>query len=156
MADSGQRMDVASVLERLCHRYPAVLVETVSAIEPGRRLSAVKNVSVNEEFFQGHFPLARIMPGVLIVEAMAQAGGILIYHSVPEPQSKFMLFSKIDDMKFRRPVVPGDQLHLEAELTKVKGRFHQLHGRAFADGELAVEGLMWASLMDREELNGVR
>ncbi len=152
----GSVLNIEDILKFLPHRFPFLLVDRVLALESGKSIRALKNVTYNEEFFQGHFPLARIMPGVLIVEAMAQAGGILIYHSVPEPQSKFMLFSKIDDMKFRRPVVPGDQLHLEAELTKVKGRFHQLHGRAFADGELAVEGLMWASLMDREELNGVR
>ena len=96
------------------------------------------------------------MPGVLIVEAMAQAGGLLIYHSIPDADKKFMLFSKIDDMKFRRPVVPGDQLRLAAELRKIRGRFHQIHGRAYVGEELAVEGEMWASLVERGDLNGAQ
>jgi 3-hydroxyacyl-[acyl-carrier-protein] dehydratase len=148
---SGPVLNIEDILKFLPHRFPFLLVDRVLAMEPGKSIRALKNVTYNEEFFQGHFPLVRIMPGVLIVEAMAQAGGILIFHSVPEPQSKFMLFSKIEEMKFRRPVVPGDQLFLEADLTKIKGRFHRLHGRAFVDGELAVEGIMWASLMERED-----
>jgi 3-hydroxyacyl-[acyl-carrier-protein] dehydratase len=152
----GPVLNIEDILRFLPHRFPFLLVDRVLALETGKSIRALKNVTYNEEFFQGHFPLIRIMPGVLIVEAMAQAGGILIYHSVPDPQAKFMLFSKIDDMKFRRPVVPGDQLRLEADLTKVKGRFYQLRGRAFVDDELAAEGIMWASLMSREDFHAVR
>jgi 3-hydroxyacyl-[acyl-carrier-protein] dehydratase/UDP-3-O-[3-hydroxymyristoyl] N-acetylglucosamine deacetylase/3-hydroxyacyl-[acyl-carrier-protein] dehydratase len=151
---SGPVLNIEDILKFLPHRYPFLLVDRVLALENGKFIRALKNVSYNEEFFQGHFPVVRIMPGVLIVEAMAQAGGILIYHSVPDPQSRLMLFSKIDKMKFRRPVVPGDQLRLEAELTKIKGRFYQLHGRAYVGEELAVEGVMWASLMEKGDLNG--
>jgi 3-hydroxyacyl-[acyl-carrier-protein] dehydratase len=149
-------LNIEDILKFLPHRYPFLLVDRVLALDNGKSIRALKNVTYNEEFFQGHFPLARIMPGVLIVEAMAQAGGILIYHSVPNPQTKFMLFSKIESMKFRRPVVPGDQLWLEAELAKIRGRFHLIHGRAFVDGELAAEGDLWASLMEKEELNGAK
>ncbi len=147
-------LNVEDILRFLPHRYPFLLVDRVLDMEPGRSILALKNVTVNEEFFQGHFPLVRLMPGVLIVEAMAQAGGILVYHSIPSPESKFMLLSKIADMKFRRPVVPGDQLHLDARLLKVRGRFYQILGRASVGEELAVEGEMWASLIEREEFRG--
>ena len=151
---SGPVLNIEDILKFLPHRYPFLLVDRVLALEAGKSIRALKNVSYNEEFFQGHFPVVRIMPGVLIVEAMAQAGGILIYHSVPAPQDKLMLFSKIEEMRFRRPVVPGDQLRLEAELTKVKGRFYRIHGRAFVGEDLAVEGVMWASLLVREDVHG--
>lgn len=147
-------IDIEAILSFLPHRYPFLLVDRVLTLERNRSISALKNVTYNEGFFQGHFPEIRIMPGVLIVEALAQAGGILIYHSVPEPEKKFVLFSKIDNMKFRRPVVPGDQLRLECVLSKSKGRFFQLHGKAFVEGEVAAEGDMLASLLNREDLYG--
>ncbi len=152
---SGPVLNIEDILRFLPHRYPFLLVDRVLAMEEGKSIRALKNVTFNEEFFQGHFPVVRIMPGVLIVEAMAQTGGILIYHSVPAPQDKLMLFSKIEEMRFRRPVVPGDQLRLEAELTKVKGRFYRIHGRAFVEDDLAVEGVMWASLMVKGGADGI-
>ena len=145
--------DIEAILKFLPHRYPFLLVDRVLSLEKAKSIVAIKNVTFNEEFFQGHFPDIRIMPGVLIVEAMAQAGGILLFNSIPDPQTKFVLFSKIDNMKFRRPVVPGDQLRLECEFRKFKSRFFQLHGKALVDGEIAVEGDMLASLLDRGELN---
>ncbi len=151
---TGPVLDIEAILRSLPHRYPFLLVDRVLEMEPGKSILALKNVTFNEEFFQGHFPLVRIMPGVLIVEAMAQAGGLLIYNSVPAPDTKFILFSKIDDMKFRRPVVPGDQLRLTAELRKIRGRFYQIHGRACVGEELAAEGEMWASLHDRGDFYG--
>jgi len=92
------------------------LVDKVLDLEKGKSIVAIKNVTYNESFFQGHFPEYKVMPGVLVVEAMAQAGGILLFHSVPDPQGKLVFFSKIDNMKFRKPVVPGDQLRLDVEL----------------------------------------
>ena len=145
--------DIEDILKFLPHRYPFLLVDRVTALEKGKTIRAFKNVSYNEEFFQGHFPEVRIMPGVLIVECMAQAGSILLFNSIEAPETKFVLFSKIDNMKFRRPVVPGDRLDLECEVLKTKGRFVQIHGRALVDGEVAVEGQMLASLLDREDLN---
>lgn len=145
-------LNIEDILRFLPHRYPFLLVDRVLSIEPSRSIAALKNVTYNEEFFQGHFPDFPIMPGVLLVEAMAQAGGILLFHSIPEPQKKFVLFSKIENMKFRRPVVPGDQIRLECELVKFKGRFFWLRGTAGVDGEIAVEGEMMASLLDREDL----
>jgi len=151
---NGIVLNIEDILKFLPHRYPFLLVDRVLEMETGKSILALKNVTYNEEFFQGHFPIVRIMPGVLIVEAMAQAGGILIYNSIPAADTKFMLFSKIDDMKFRRPVVPGDQLRLAIELIKIRGRFHQIHGRAYVGEDLAVEGDMWASLLDRGDFHG--
>jgi 3-hydroxyacyl-[acyl-carrier-protein] dehydratase/UDP-3-O-[3-hydroxymyristoyl] N-acetylglucosamine deacetylase/3-hydroxyacyl-[acyl-carrier-protein] dehydratase len=94
-----------------------------------------------------------IMPGVLIIEAIAQAGGVLLYHSIPDPQHTFVVLSKIDNAKFRRPVVPGDQLEIEAEILKLKGKYCLLKGRATVEGEVAAEGEMVASLLDLEEMN---
>jgi 3-hydroxyacyl-[acyl-carrier-protein] dehydratase/UDP-3-O-[3-hydroxymyristoyl] N-acetylglucosamine deacetylase/3-hydroxyacyl-[acyl-carrier-protein] dehydratase len=128
-------------------------VDRVLSLEKAKSIVALKNVTYNEEFFQGHFPEVRIMPGVLIVEALAQAGGILLFHSISNPEKKLVLLSKIDEMKFRKPVVPGDQLRLECEFLKIKSRFFQLHGKALVDGEVVVEGEMLASLLDKEELN---
>jgi beta-hydroxyacyl-ACP dehydratase FabZ len=145
-------LNIEDILRFLPHRYPFLLVDRVLSMEPSRSIVALKNVTYNEEFFQGHFPDIRIMPGVLLVEAIAQAGGILLFHSIPEPEKKFVLFSKIENMKFRRPVVPGDQIRLECELVKFKGRFFWLRGTAVVDGETAVEGEMMASLLKREDL----
>jgi len=145
--------DIEAILKFLPHRYPFLLVDRVLSLEKAKSIVAIKNVTYNEQFFQGHFPDVRIMPGVLIVEAMAQAGGILLFNSIPDPEKKFVMLSKIDDMKFRRPVVPGDQLRLECEFIKFKSRFFRLHGKALVDGEVAVEGDMLASLMDRGEMN---
>jgi len=132
----------------LPHRYPFLLVDRVLEMEPGRSIVGLKNVTINEAFFQGHFPQIKIMPGVLIVEAIAQAGGILLYHSIPNPQTKIVLLSKLENVKFRRPVVPGDQLELRAEILKLKNRICHLSGRALVGGETAVEGEMMASLLD--------
>jgi 3-hydroxyacyl-[acyl-carrier-protein] dehydratase len=135
------------------HRFPFLLVDRVKELHPGRSIVALKNVSANEPFFQGHFPGKMIMPGVLIVEAIAQAGGILLYHSIPDPQHTFVVLSKIDNAKFRRPVVPGDQMMIEAEILKLKGKYCLLKGRATVEGEVAAEGEMVASLLDLEEMN---
>jgi 3-hydroxyacyl-[acyl-carrier-protein] dehydratase len=145
-------LGIEEILRFLPHRYPFLLVDRVLSLEPTKSIAALKNVTYNEEFFQGHFPEVRIMPGVLLVEAIAQAGGILLFHSIPEPEKKFVLFSKIEQVKFRRPVVPGDQIRLECDLLRFKGRFFWLRGAASVDGETAVEGELMASLLNREEL----
>ncbi|TRZ89029.1 3-hydroxyacyl-[acyl-carrier-protein] dehydratase FabZ [bacterium] len=135
------------------HRFPFLFVDRVKELHPGRSIVALKNVSCNEPFFQGHFPGKMIMPGVLIIEAIAQAGGILLYHSIPDPQHTFVVLSKIDNAKFRRPVVPGDQLNIEAEILKLKGKYCLLKGRATVEGEVAAEGEMVAGILDIEEMN---
>ena len=134
-------------------RFPFLLVDRVKELHPGRSIVALKNVSCNEPFFQGHFPGKMIMPGVLIVEAIAQAGGVLLYHSIPDPQHTFVVLSKIDNAKFRRPVVPGDQLKIEAEILKLKRKYCLLKGRATVEGEVAAEGEIVASLLGLEEMN---
>ncbi|MBM3293818.1 MAG: 3-hydroxyacyl-ACP dehydratase FabZ [Candidatus Aminicenantes bacterium] len=143
--------DIEDILRFLPHRYPFLLVDRVLSLEKGKTIAAIKNVTYNEEFFQGHFPEIRIMPGVLIIESLAQAGGILLYHSIAEPERKLVLFSKIEEAKFRRPVVPGDQLRLEVVVLKIKSRFAHFHGKATVEGEVAVEGSMLASLLERGE-----
>ena len=145
---------IGEIQKFLPHRYPFLLVDRVLEMERGKSIVAIKNVTVNEAFFQGHFPGIKIMPGVLIVEAIAQAGGILLYHSIPEPEKKLVVLGKIDQTKFRRPVVPGDQLRLEARIIKLKTRFCHIMGKALVDGEVAVEGDIIASLLNLEDMNG--
>jgi len=144
---------IEQIQKFLPHRFPFLLVDRVKEVHPGKSIIAIKNVSSNEFFFQGHFPGKMIMPGVLIVEAIAQAGGILLYNSIPEPQHTFVVLSKIDKAKFRKLVVPGDQLKLEAEILKLKSKYGHLKGRATVDGEVAAEGEMVATFMDLEALN---
>ncbi len=146
-------LDIEKILKILPHRYPFLLVDRVLEMEKGKSLVAVKNVTYNEEFFQGHFPELRVMPGVLILEAIAQAGGILIYNSIPDPEKKIFFLSKVDRAKFRRPVVPGDQLRLEIEMLRLKNRFCHYKGTALVNGEPAAECEVVASLIDVEKLN---
>ena len=143
---------IEGILNFLPHRYPFLLVDRVLSMEPGKTITALKNVTYNEPFFQGHFPELRVMPGVLILEALAQAGGILVYHTVPQPETKLVLLSKIDNARFRKPVVPGDQLELEAHLIKFKGKFLQLHVEARVDGQPIVEADLMAFLLEKGEI----
>ena len=137
----------------LPHRYPFLLVDRVLDLKQGKSIVAIKNVTVNEPFFQGHFPDFRVMPGVLVVEAMAQAGGVLLYNSVPDPKKKLVFLSKIDNLKFRKPVVPGDQIRLEVEIVKLKSRVCHIKAKAIVDQEVVTEGDIMASLVDLEGLN---
>jgi 3-hydroxyacyl-[acyl-carrier-protein] dehydratase/UDP-3-O-[3-hydroxymyristoyl] N-acetylglucosamine deacetylase/3-hydroxyacyl-[acyl-carrier-protein] dehydratase len=137
----------------LPHRYPFLLVDRVLELEKGKSIVAIKNVTINEPFFQGHFPVLRVMPGVLVVEAMAQAGGILLYNSIPNPDEKLVFLSKIDNLKFRKPVVPGDQMRLEVEIIKLKSRVGHIKARAIVDQEVVTEGDIWASMANLEGLN---
>jgi len=146
-------LNIEQILGMLPHRYPFLLIDRVLELDEGKSLVALKNVTYNEPFFQGHFPALKVMPGVLVIEALAQAGGILVYKSIPEPDKKIMLLSKIDKAKFRKPVVPGDQLKLEVEMIRLKSRFCHVRGRALVDGEVVVEGEVMASLMNLEDLN---
>jgi 3-hydroxyacyl-[acyl-carrier-protein] dehydratase/UDP-3-O-[3-hydroxymyristoyl] N-acetylglucosamine deacetylase/3-hydroxyacyl-[acyl-carrier-protein] dehydratase len=146
-------INIEQIQKFIPHRFPFLFVDRVKELHPGRSIVAIKNVSCNEPFFQGHFPGKMIMPGVLIVEAIAQAGGVLLYHSIPDPQHTFVVLSKIENAKFRRPVVPGDQLNIEAEILKLKGKYCLLKGRATVEGEVAAEGEMIASLLALEEMN---
>jgi 3-hydroxyacyl-[acyl-carrier-protein] dehydratase/UDP-3-O-[3-hydroxymyristoyl] N-acetylglucosamine deacetylase/3-hydroxyacyl-[acyl-carrier-protein] dehydratase len=146
-------LKVEEILNLLPHRYPFLLVDRVIALDPGKSIAAIKNVTANESFFEGHFPEVKIMPGVLIVEAVAQAGGILLYHSLPDAAKKLVVLSKLQNVKFRKIVVPGDQMRLEAEIIKVRPRFAKIRGRAIVDKEIVVEGEIAAAIIDLEEAN---
>ena len=136
------------ILNLLPHRYPFALVDRVVEQVPGKRAVAIKNVSINEPQFQGHFPGRPLMPGVLIVEAMAQVGGLIVMQMPDLPQGLFV-FAGIDGVRFRRPVVPGDQLHISCELVSIRRqRFSKVRGRATVDGELVCEGELMFSLLD--------
>jgi UDP-3-O-[3-hydroxymyristoyl] N-acetylglucosamine deacetylase/3-hydroxyacyl-[acyl-carrier-protein] dehydratase len=145
----GTVLDISRILEVLPHRYPFLLVDRIIELEPERRVVGIKNVTINEPFFQGHFPGHPIMPGVLIVEAMAQAGGVLVMDKVENPGHKVVYFMSLDNVKFRRPVVPGDQLRLEVELVQNRGRTLRMKGEAFVEGQLVAEAEMMARVVDR-------
>jgi UDP-3-O-[3-hydroxymyristoyl] N-acetylglucosamine deacetylase/3-hydroxyacyl-[acyl-carrier-protein] dehydratase len=142
-------LDISRILAVLPHRYPFLLVDRIIDLEAGHRVVGIKNVTINEPFFQGHFPGHPIMPGVLIVEAMAQAGGVLVMDKVDAPSDKLVYFMSLDHVKFRRPVVPGDQLRLEVELLQNRGRTLRMKGEAFVEGQLVAEAEMMARVVDR-------
>jgi 3-hydroxyacyl-[acyl-carrier-protein] dehydratase/UDP-3-O-[3-hydroxymyristoyl] N-acetylglucosamine deacetylase/3-hydroxyacyl-[acyl-carrier-protein] dehydratase len=146
-------LDIEKILKILPHRYPFLLIDRVLKMEKGKSIVAIKNVTYNEHFFQGHFPQQKVMPGVLIIEALAQAGAILIFHSIPEPEKVLIFMSKVSDGKFRKPVFPGDQLRLEGEILKLRSKFCQMRGKVYVGEELVAEGEVMASLMNLEELN---
>ncbi len=143
------RMDVQSIMQVLPHRYPFLLVDRVVEIEPGTRIVGIKNVTINEPFFQGHFPGHPIMPGVLIVEAMAQVGGMLLMDNFEDHESKVVYFMAIDGVRFRRPVLPGDQLRFELAMLQFRGATCRMRGEAFVDGQLVCEAEMMAKVVDR-------
>jgi len=141
-------LDVRAIMALIPHRYPFLLVDRVVEMEEGRRIVALKNVTYNEPFFQGHFPGNPIMPGVLVVEAMAQAGAVLLLHSRPESQGKTVYFAGIDKAKFRRPVVPGDQVRLVVEVLKLRSRTCLMRGEAHVGERLVAEAEIFSSLGD--------
>ena len=148
---SGEIFDIQAIEKILPHRYPLLLVDRVLDITPGKNITAIKNVTRNEPFFNGHFPNQPVMPGVLIVEAMAQAGGILMLYELENPSEKLIYFTGIDKVKFRRPVTPGDQLRLEIELTKVFKTTCKMKGKAYVDDKVVATAEMTAVIMDAEK-----
>ena len=140
-------MNIRQIMERLPHRYPFLLIDRVLQFEPEKSIQALKNVTINEPFFQGHFPAVPIMPGVLIVEAMAQAGGVLATGSLPdELHGALVYFMGIDNVRFRKPVTPGDQLILEVEILKRRTRTFKMGALAKVDGHIAAEANLMATL----------
>jgi UDP-3-O-[3-hydroxymyristoyl] N-acetylglucosamine deacetylase/3-hydroxyacyl-[acyl-carrier-protein] dehydratase len=142
-------LDIARIMEFLPHRYPMLLVDRIVHMEAGQRIVGIKNVTINEPFFQGHFPGHPIMPGVLIVEAMAQAGGLLLMDQVPDADDKVVYFMTIDNVKFRRPVTPGDTLVFDLEVVQQRGGVCKMRGRALVEGKVATEAEFMASIVDR-------
>lgn len=143
-------MDIREILEILPHKYPFLLVDRILELEPGKRAVGIKNVTINEPFFQGHFPGFPIMPGVLIIEAMAQVGGVLAFKSV-KGKDKLVYFLGIDRAKFRKPVLPGDQIRFEVEVLQHRLNVWKLHGKAFVEGKLVCEAELMAMITDNKE-----
>jgi UDP-3-O-[3-hydroxymyristoyl] N-acetylglucosamine deacetylase / 3-hydroxyacyl-[acyl-carrier-protein] dehydratase len=142
-------LGIEEILKVLPHRYPFLLVDRVLELEPKKRIVGLKNVTINEPFFQGHFPGHPIMPGVLIIEAMAQVGGVLLMGEFSDVESKVVYFMSLDNVKFRRPVKPGDQIRFEIDLTQIRGMVCKMHGVAKVDGEVVCEADMAAMVRDR-------
>lgn len=133
----------------LPHRYPFLLVDRIEEVGDGK-IVGIKNVSINEEFFQGHYPGHPIMPGVLIIESMAQVGGFLMMKDLENPENKLPFFAGIDKARFRRPVVPGDQLRIVGEMLKSRGNIAKISAKAYVDDELAAEAELMFAIQDRE------
>ncbi|MDX2031400.1 MAG: 3-hydroxyacyl-ACP dehydratase FabZ [Blastocatellia bacterium] len=144
-------MDINEIQAIIPHRYPMLLIDRIVELEPLKRIVAIKNITINEGVFQGHFPGAPVFPGVLIIEAMAQAGAVLLFREVPDRDSKLLYFTGIDEAKFRRPVVPGDQLRLEITVLRFKLGFAKLKAEAFVDGQLVAEAVVSSALADRKK-----
>jgi len=145
------RMDIGRIMDVLPHRYPFLLVDRIIEIEGQKRIVGIKNVTINEQFFQGHFPGHPIMPGVLIIEAMAQVGGMLLMHHFEgqNVEDKVVYFMSLDNVKFRRPVVPGDQLRFELEMLQFRGKTCRMKGVGYVDGQVVAEAEMMAMVTDK-------
>jgi 3-hydroxyacyl-[acyl-carrier-protein] dehydratase len=142
--------DIQEILDILPHRYPFLLIDRVVEFDPKVRLVAIKNVTINEPFFQGHFPGAPIMPGVLVIEAMAQAGAVLMMSEFEDRNAKLAVFTGIEKAKFRRQVTPGDQLRLEVTVLAFKTRVGRMEAKAFIDGKLACEAILTCQIVPRQ------
>ena len=144
-------IEIDEIMKILPHAYPFLLVDRIVEVELGKRIVGIKNVTYNEPFFPGHFPGRPIMPGVLIVEAMAQTAGILVFNSLPQEQIKTpVYFLGIDNVRFRKPVIPGDQLRLELEITKHRQSVWGFKGKALVDGNVVAEAELLAMLGDEK------
>lgn len=143
-------MDISAIRAILPHRYPFLLVDRISELEAGRRIVGIKNVTANEPFFQGHFPDRPIMPGVLIIEAMAQVGGVLAFKSVPPTGRPVVYLTGVDKARFRKPVVPGDQLRFEVEVLNQRPPFWKMQGRAYVETDLVCEAELTAMVTEEK------
>jgi 3-hydroxyacyl-[acyl-carrier-protein] dehydratase len=149
MPSENQTLTIGQIMEYLPHRYPFLLIDRVVEFERGRRIVAIKNVTINEPFFVGHFPELPIMPGVLVIEAMAQAGCILLLSEVADRDKKLVVFTGIEGAKFRRQITPGDQLRLEVDVLSFRPRQGRMEGKAYIDGKLACEATLTCAVVPR-------
>jgi beta-hydroxyacyl-ACP dehydratase FabZ len=145
-------LDIDGIQKILPHRYPFLLVDRIEEMESHKRILGIKNVTINEPFFPGHFPSKPVMPGVLIIEALAQTGGVLLLSDVPDRDKKIIYLVAVDNVRFRRPVVPGDQLKLELTVTAIRDTFCRMDGKATVDGQLAAEASMMCKMVDLADL----
>lgn len=149
IANGAPIVDINKIMQHLPHRYPMLLVDRVIEFEAGKRIVGIKNVTINEPFFQGHYPGHPIMPGVLIIEAMAQVGGLLIMDTIENIEDKVVYFMSMDGVKWRRPVTPGDQIRFEVEMLQVRRQVCRMRGIGYVDGQIAAEASFMAAIMDR-------
>ncbi|ADO45027.1 beta-hydroxyacyl-(acyl-carrier-protein) dehydratase FabZ [Hydrogenobacter thermophilus TK-6] len=146
-------MDIREIMEVLPHRYPILLVDKILEIQIGKRIVGLKNVSINEPYFQGHFPGFPLMPGVYILEAMAQVGGILMIKSLGLEIGKYaIVFAGIDEARFKKPIYPGDQLIMELEVVSLKRTLSKMKGKATVDGQVVAEAVLYAAARELKEL----
>jgi len=149
MEQNFSSLRIHEILKLMPHRYPFLLVDRVIESDGKTRMVAIKNVTINEPFFQGHFPEYPVMPGVLVVEALAQVGVLLLFSAVENGDSKLVYFSGIDNCRFRHPVVPGDQLRLEIDVIRARDRYFKMNGNALVDGVLVAEAELSCALVER-------
>jgi len=147
--EKGFVYSIMDIMSFLPHRYPFLLVDRILEIEGDKRIVGLKNVTINEPFFQGHFPGAPVMPGVLIIESMAQVAGVMIYRDMPDKERKLIYFTSIENAKFRRPVLPGDQLRIEMQLLNRRSNFGKMNGLATVEGKVAAEATVTFAISDR-------
>jgi len=149
-------LDIHEIQRLIPHRYPFLLVDRILEMELGKRIVGIKNVTINEPYFVGHFPGYPVVPGVLILESMAQAGGVLVKKTLNVPEDKLMFFMGIDRAKFRKPVFPGDQLRIELEVLSLHARYAKVRGKAFVEGNLVAEAELTTMIVDQQGPGGGR
>jgi 3-hydroxyacyl-[acyl-carrier-protein] dehydratase len=149
VTDPTPKWDIEWIQSVLPHRYPILLVDRVLEIEPRKRIVAIKNVTAGEPVFNGHFPGRPVMPGVFLVEGLAQTGGLLLLHDMPDRANKLIYFMGIEEAKFRRPVVPGDQVRYEIEVLRLRSMHCKMAGKVFVDGHLVAEAVITSAMVDR-------
>jgi 3-hydroxyacyl-[acyl-carrier-protein] dehydratase len=149
LSEPKTNLDVEWIMSLLPHRYPFLLVDRVVEIDPMKRIVALKNVTINEPYFNGHFPGRPVVPGVLLIEGMAQAGGLLLLNEIPDRESKLLYFGSIDAARFRKPVVPGDQIRYEIDVLRFRRLYCKLSAKALVDGQVAAEAVLSSVMVDR-------
>ena len=151
--EPGGKLDepirITEILDVLPHRYPILLVDRVVELDPGKRIVALKNVTINEPYFAGHFPGHPVVPGVMLIEGMAQAGGVLLLREVPDREDKLIYFIGIEKARFRRPVVPGDQVRYEVEVLHKRASTCKMSGKVLVDGKVSAEAVILSAMVDR-------